>query len=356
MRYVSSPDFQHESAERIGILLVNSGTPEAATAAAVRRFLRRFLSDPRVVELPRLLWLPILYGLVLPLRPARIAGKYRRIWSEAGSPLRDLSEQLRAALAATLARQVLAPLSVELGMLYSPPSVPEALGRLRASGAQRILVVPLFPQYCGATTGAVYDQVSEELRRWRWLPELRFVAEYHDHPGYIEALRASVAEHWSREGRTGHLLMSFHGIPERYFANGDPYFCKCQKTARLLADELMLRESEWSVAFQSRFGPSAWLKPYTRAVLEGMPARGARSVTVLCPGFAVDCLETLEEIAIENRACFMRAGGERFQYVPALNARAPHAQCLGDLIVEHTHGWTHPEHGRLPSAARGASA
>lgn len=356
MRYVSSPDFQHESAERIGILLVNSGTPEAATAAAVRRFLRRFLSDPRVVELPRLVWLPILYGLVLPLRPARIAGKYRRIWSEAGSPLRDLSEQLRAALAATLARQVLAPLSVELGMLYSPPSVPEALGRLRASGAQRILVVPLFPQYCGATTGAVYDQVSEELRRWRWLPELRFVAEYHDHPGYIEALRASVAEHWSREGRTGHLLMSFHGIPERYFANGDPYFCKCQKTARLLADELMLRESEWSVAFQSRFGPSAWLKPYTRAVLEGMPARGARSVTVLCPGFAVDCLETLEEIAIENRAFFMRAGGERFQYVPALNARAPHAQCLGDLIVEHTHGWTHPEHGRLPSAARGTSA
>lgn len=356
MRYLSSPDFQHESAERIGILLVNSGTPEAATAAAVRRFLRRFLSDPRVVELPRLVWLPILYGLVLPLRPARIAGKYRRIWSEAGSPLRDLSEQLRAALAATLARQVLAPLSVELGMLYSPPSVPEALGRLRASGAQRILVVPLFPQYCGATTGAVYDQVSEELRRWRWLPELRFVAEYHDHPGYIEALRASVAEHWSREGRTGHLLMSFHGIPERYFADGDPYFCKCQKTARLVADELMLRESEWSVAFQSRFGPSAWLKPYTRAVLAGLPARGARTVTVLCPGFAVDCLETLEEIAIENRACFMRAGGERFQYVPALNARATHAQCLGDLIVEHIHGWTHPEHGRLPSAARGASA
>jgi protoporphyrin/coproporphyrin ferrochelatase len=356
MRYVSSPDFQHERAERIGILLVNSGTPEAATAPAVRRFLRRFLSDPRVVELPRLLWLPILYGLVLPLRPARIARKYRRIWSEGGSPLRDLSEQLRTALAATLARQVLAPLSVELGMLYSPPSVPEALARLRASGAQRILVVPLFPQYCGATTGAVYDQVSAELRRWRWLPELRFVAEYHDHPGYIEALRASVAEHWSRAGRTGHLLMSFHGIPERYFSEGDPYFCKCHKTARLLADELMLRESEWSVAFQSRFGPGAWLKPYTRAVLESLPARGARSVTVLCPGFAVDCLETLEEIAIENRECFVRAGGERFQYVASLNAQALHAQCLGDLIVEHTHGWTHLDHGTLPSAARGASA
>ncbi|HXZ59068.1 MAG TPA: ferrochelatase [Steroidobacteraceae bacterium] len=356
MRYVSSPDFQHDGAERIGILLVNSGTPETATAPAVRRFLRRFLSDPRVVELPRLLWLPILYGLVLPLRPARIARKYRSIWTEAGSPLRGLSEQLHAALTTTLAQRMLAPLSVELGMLYSPPSVREALGRLRASGAQRILVLPLFPQYCGATTGAVYDSVSEELRRWRWLPELRFVAEYHDHPGYIEALRASVAEHWSREGRTAHLLMSFHGIPERRFREGDPYFCKCQKTARLLADELMLRESEWSVAFQSRFGPSGWLKPATSEVLGGMPARGARSVTVVCPGFAVDCLETLEEIAIENRASFMGAGGERFQYVPALNARPAHAQCLADLIVEHTQGWTHLEREQLPSAARGASA
>ena len=357
MRYLSSPDFQHDGAERIGILLVNSGTPVAPTAGAVRRYLRRFLSDPRVVELPRALWLPILYGLVLPLRPARVARKYRRIWSdEAGSPLRDLSERLREALTATLARQVLAPLSVELGMLYSPPSVGEALGRLRAAGAQRILVVPLYPQYCGATTGAAYDSVSAELKRWRWLPELRFVAGYHDHPGYIEALRASVAEHWSRAGRTPHLLMSFHGIPERYFTAGDPYFCKCQKTARLLADELLLRESEWSVAFQSRFGPSAWLKPYTREALASMPGRGARSVTVVCPGFAVDCLETLEEIAIENRDSFMRAGGERFEYVAALNARPAHAQLLTDLIVAHTQGWTHLDHGRLPSAARGASA
>ena len=356
MRYVSSPDFQHDSAERIGILLVNSGTPEAPTAGAVRRFLRRFLSDPRVVELPRALWLPVLYGLVLPLRPRRVARKYRKIWSEAGSPLRDLSEQLRTALTGTLAQHVLAPLTVELGMLYSPPSVRAALGRLRASGAQRILVVPLFPQYCGATTGAVYDQVSAELRGWRWLPELRFIAEYHDHPGYIEALRVSVTEHWNRAGRSPHLLMSFHGIPERYFRQGDPYFCKCQKTARLLADELMLRENEWSVAFQSRFGPTGWLKPYTRAVLEGLPARGVRAVTVVCPGFAVDCLETLEEIAIENRAAFHSAGGERFDYVPALNAHASHAQCLTDLIVEHCQGWTHLEHGRAPSAARGASA
>jgi ferrochelatase len=200
----------------------------------------------------------------------------------------------------------------------------------------------------------VYDQVNEELRRWRWLPELRFVAEYHDHPGYIEALRASVAGHWQEHGRSPHLLMSFHGIPERYFHQGDPYFCKCQKTARLLADELLLRDNEWSVSFQSRFGAGDWLKPYTASVLAAMPERGVRDVTVVCPGFAVDCLETLEEIAIENRERFLRAGGHRFEYVPALNAGA--AQCLAELVVQHCQGWTHVERGRRPKAARGTSA
>jgi len=188
------------------------------------------------------------------------------------------------------------------------------------------------------------------------LPELRFIADYHEHPGYIEALRASVTEHWLAHGRTAHLLISFHGIPERYVQQGDPYFGRCQTTARLLADELLLRDGEWSVSFQSRFGPADWLKPYTRKVLSGMPARGVREVTLVCPGFAVDCLETLEEIDIENRNAFLRAGGQRYQYVPALNARASHAQCLADLIEQHCQGWTHAGHGRLPSAARGASA
>jgi ferrochelatase len=357
MRYISSPDFHRDGAERIGVLLVNSGTPKSAEPRDVRRFLAGLLGDPRVVELPRLLWLPILYGLILPFRPARVAPKYRKIWSAYGSPLLDLSERLRAELTSTLAQRMLAPLSVELGMLYGDPTIPEALSRLRESGAQRILVVPLFPQYCGSTTGAVYDQVNGELRRWRWLPELRFVAEYHDYPKYIDALRASVTQHWDAHGRTKHLLISFHGIPERYFHQGDPYFCKCQKTARLLADELMLRENEWSVSFQSRFGPSGWLKPYTSMVLEEMPARGIQDVTVVCPGFAVDCLETLEEIDIENRDRFIHAGGQRYQYVPALNARAEHARFLADLIAQHCQGWTHVELGLRPAgAARGASA
>jgi protoporphyrin/coproporphyrin ferrochelatase len=356
MRYISSPDFHRDGAERIGILLVNSGTPASPEPREVRRYLAKFLADPRVIEMPRLLWLPILYGLILTLRPARSARKYRKIWTAYGSPLLDLCERLRAELTTTLSQNMLAPLSVELGMLYSQPSVATALARLRESGAQRILVLPMFPQYCGATTGAVYDQVNAELRRWRWLPELRFVAEYHDDPGYIDALRASVTQHWESNGKSKHLLMSFHGIPERSFHRGDPYFCKCQKTARLLADELMLRDTEWSVSFQSRFGPAGWLRPYTSSVLADMPARGVREVTVVCPGFAVDCLETLEEIDIENREIFMRAGGECFQYVAALNARTEHARFLSELIARHCQGWTHVELGRRPAgAARGTS-
>ncbi|MBS0421449.1 MAG: ferrochelatase [Proteobacteria bacterium] len=358
MRYVSSPEFHRDGAERIGILLVNSGTPASPAPKDVRKFLAGLLGDPRVVELPRALWLPILHGLILPFRPHRSARKYRKIWSKEGSPLLVLSEKLRAELIGTLAQRMLAPLSIELAMMYGgDPSVPQALTRLRESGAQRILVVPLFPQYCGATTGAAYDQVNAELRRWRWLPELRYVAEYHDYPGYIDSLRASVVQHWDQHGRTQHLLMSFHGIPERYFHNGDPYFCKCQKTARLLADELLLKDSEWSVSFQSRFGRDAWLKPYTSTVLEDMPGRGTRRVTVVCPGFAIDCLETLEEIEMENRDLFMAAGGEQFQYVPALNARQEHARFLADLIARHCQGWTQVELGLRPAgAARGASA
>ncbi len=357
MRYLSSPDFRHDGTERIGVLLANSGTPDSASVRDVRRFLAAFLSDPRVVELPRALWLPILHGLILRVRPLRSARKYARIWSAEGSPLAALSRELRSRLTSTLAERVLAPFSIELGMLYSQPTIADALARLRAAGAQRILVVPLFPQYCGASTGSVYDRVGEELERWRWLPELRFIAEYHDYPRYIESLRASVEQHWQEHGRTPHLLVSFHGVPERYFHRGDPYFCKCQKTARLLADELMLKEHEWSVSFQSRVGPVKWLQPYTSDVVAQLPARGVDRLTVICPGFALDCLETLEEIDIENRQRFLAAGGREFQYVPALNARAEHARFLADLIAQHCQGWTHVELGFRPtSAARGTSA
>lgn len=355
-RYLSSPGFDHEAPERIGVLLVNSGTPDSPRVRDVRRFLRALLSDPRVVEMPRALWLPLLHGAILPLRPFRSARKYRGIWTDAGSPLLACSQQLRAALAAELAQRIIAPLSVELAMLYARPTVPEALERLREAGANRLLVVPLFPQYCGTTTGAVYDQVSAELARWRWLPELRFVFEYHDHPAYIEALRNSILDHWSLHGRTQHLVLSFHGIPAAYFRNGDPYHCKARKAARLIADELGMHEDQWTLAFQSRFGPGRWLGPDTRDVLIDLARRGTHSVTVACPGFAVDCLETLHEVDIEYRERFLAAGGARFQYVPALNARSEHARLLVELVATHCQGWTSAALGLLHlSASRSSS-
>lgn len=340
MKYRGSPSFEHAEPERIGVLLVNSGTPDSPSTRDVRRFLGRLLGDPRVVELPRALWLPLLHGIILRTRPFRSARKYRRIWGEDGSPLLHHSRKLRDAVAQQLGQRVLAPVAVEIGMLYARPGVDEGLARLRDAGARRILVLPMFPQYSGVTTGAVYDQVHAELARWRWVPELRFIAEYPDQPAYIEALRHGVSAHWAAHGRTDHLLMSFHGIPDQYFREGDPYFCKCQRTARLLADELNLAEGDWSLSFQSRYGPGKWLQPYTDDTIESLPARGVRTLTVVCPGFAADCLETLEEIAIENRERFLAAGGERFEYVPALNASPLHSKAIADLVTQHVQGWT----------------
>ncbi len=321
-----------EDTARTGVLLVNSGTPEAATAPAVRAFLARFLADPRVVELPRVLWLPLLYLVILPFRPRAVARRYQRIWRESGSPLRALTLALRDELAAAFTRANTALPAIEVGMLYSTPDVSAALARLRAQDVTRLVVLPLFPQYCGATTGAVSDHVNAELERTGYAPRLSFIGHYHDDPAYIEALRASVAEYWRVRGRTAHLLMSFHGIPERRVRQGDPYYEHCGQTATLLARGLGLTPEQWSVSFQSRFGPAGWLKPYTSTVLAALATRGEHEVTVVCPGFAADCLETLEEIAIENRAVFLAAGGQRYEYVPALNASAAHAACLAQLI------------------------
>jgi protoporphyrin/coproporphyrin ferrochelatase len=330
---------QDRAEEPIGVLLVNSGSPNSLDIADVRDFLRRLLSDRRVIETPRALWLPILHGIILGTRPRHVVRKYRKIWTPQGSPLLVHSRELQANLARELALHTLAPFHIEVAMLYSRPSVKESLARLCDAGVQKILVLPLFPQHCGATTGAVFDQVSAEMRGRRLIPELRFVSDYSTHPQYVGALAASVREQWHRQGRATHLLMSFHGIPEQYAAEGDPYCFRSHATARRLATELSLREGEWSVSFQSRFGPAEWLKPYTSDVIAGLPKRGVNEVTVVCPGFAIDCLETLEEIDVENRAIFQSAGGRAFHYVPALNARADHATLLRDLIVQHCQGW-----------------
>lgn len=318
----------------LGVLLVNTGTPDAPRPPEVRRFLRRFLGDPRVVELPRLLWLPLLHGLVLPLRARRSAANYLRIWRNDGSPLAVNSAQLRDALEMQLEQRLPQGVAVEAAFLYSQPAVEQALQKLRTAGAGSIVVLPLFPQNSGATAGAVYDQVGAALRLWRALPSLRLIGDYHSAPGYIDALANSLREHWQQHGRLQHLLMSFHGLPQRYVQQGDPYADQCAATAAKLAAALDLPASAWSLSYQSRFGRARWLGPATDRVLAALPARSIRQVTVLCPGFAVDCLETLEEIAIGGRETFLHAGGETFHYVPCLNARADHAQALAGLILD----------------------
>lgn len=316
----------------LGVLLVNTGTPDAPRAPEVRRYLRRFLSDPRVVEAPRLPWLALLNGLILPLRAPRSAAKYRSIWLDGGSPLKVYGEQLRAALETELRRRAGA-IHVASGFLYSAPFVPDALKALRAAGASRIVVLPLYPQASGSTTGAVFDQISSVTRGLRTFPNLHLVGDYHVHPAYIAALADSVREHWQQHGRSQQLLMSFHGIPLSYVHAGDGYERHCRATAEALATALDLLPAEWSVAFQSRFGPARWLEPATTRVLHELPGRGIRRLTVICPGFAVDCLETVEEIDREGRADFLAAGGESYQYVAALNARAGHAHALAEVIL-----------------------
>jgi ferrochelatase len=324
--------------EAAAALIVNTGTPQAPNAGAVWSFLRRFLSDRRVVSLPPLLWRPLLYGLVLPLRSPRSATKYREIWRPEGSPLLFHGSRLREALTRELGN-VRAAIRVQQAFLYSPPFVATSMERLRLDGIRRLIVLPLFPQSSGSTTGAVYDQVSAALHSWQGLPALRFIDAYFDSDGYIAALATSVREHWALHGRGAHLLMSFHGIPQSFVTRGDRYDHECRQTAALLAAALDLNPQQWSLSYQSRFGANRWLTPATDRTLAELPRRGERAVTVLCPGFAVDCLETLEEIALRGREIFLHAGGERFEYVNALNARTDHARALAQVVLRASGDW-----------------
>lgn len=338
-RYVNEADYFHGKSECTGVLLVNLGTPDAPDKPSLRRYLKEFLSDPRVVEIPRLLWYPILHGIILNTRPAKSAEKYKSVWTADGSPLMAISLQQQKALQREMEIRFNGPVKIELAMRYGNPSIPAGLRKLKEAGARRILVLPLYPQYCAATNATTFDKVFDELKRWRWLPELRLVNHYHDHPAYIEALADSVLQHWQHHPRGQLLIMSFHGIPKRNLLLGDPYHCECHKTARLLAAALNLRPTEYRVTFQSRFGKAEWLQPYTDKTLQTLPQEGIKHVDVICPGFAADCLETLEEIQEENREYFIHAGGEQYHYIPALNANPKHIQALADIIQQHTQGW-----------------
>lgn len=338
-RFINEQDYFHGKSECTGVLLVNLGTPDAPDAPSLRRYLKEFLSDPRVVEIPRIIWNVILYGIILNTRPAKSAAKYRSVWTENGSPLMHISLQQQKALQKAMDTRFNGPVKIELAMRYGNPSIASGLLKLKAAGARRLLILPLYPQYCAATNATSFDKVFDELKRWRWVPELRLVNHYHDHPGYIEALASSVLEHWEQHPRGQQLIMSFHGIPKRNLMLGDPYHCECYKTARLLAEALNLKAHEWRVTFQSRFGKAEWLQPYTDKTLQALPAEGIKNVDIICPGFAADCLETLEEIQQENREYFQHAGGENYHYIPALNANSKHIHALADIIQQHTQGW-----------------
>lgn len=329
-----------EEAGRIGILLVNLGTPDAPTPAALRRYLAEFLSDPRVIEAPRWLWRLVLHGFILRVRPRRSARAYQAIWTPEGSPLLLNSRQQLREIGALLQRKYGEKLVFALGMRYGNPSIAAALRDLQSARTDRLLVLPLYPQYSATTTASTLDALSAELRRWRRVPELQFIEGYHDFSPYIEAMAAQLRRHFDAHGRPQKLLLSFHGIPAEYAAKGDPYPEQCRRTAHRLAQALRLAETEWQLVFQSRFGPREWLQPYADITLQNLPRQGVKRVAVFCPGFASDCLETLEEMAVMNRELFLAAGGERFDYVPALNAQAEHIRALADLIERRLRAWS----------------
>ncbi len=341
MRFRPEPALPHGTPERTAVLLVNLGTPDAPTAAALRRYLSQFLSDPRVVGVPRLVWWPLLHGVILNTRPAKSAAKYASIWMPEGSPLAHWTAKQATLLQGYLGERGLRPpaLLVRHAMRYGNPSIASVLDELKAAHATRILVLPLYPQYAAATTASVNDEVMAWQHAQRRQPELRFVNHYHDDAGYIDALAARVRAHWMQEGRGDKLVLSFHGLPARSLALGDPYHCECHKTARLLAERLGLAKDEWLVTFQSRFGKARWLEPYTEPTLVALARQGTTRVDVMCPGFTADCLETLEEIAQEARAAFLGAGGRGFAYIPALNDQHEWIAALAALAIRHLQGW-----------------
>ena len=336
MKLVGQDNFRHGEAETVGVLLANLGTPDAPTAPALRRYLAEFLGDPRVVEAPRWLWLSLLRLWILPRRAPRSAAAYARVWTDEGSPLLVYSRAQADALREVFAREN-APVRVALGMRYGAPSLESALDELRGCG--RLAVFPLYPQRASATTGTVFAEVARVMSSWRDVPPTRFIAGYADDPRYISVLAESIAAHWRENGRAEMILFSFHGVPKAMLLAGDPYHCLCLKTARLTAEALGLRADEWMAVFQSRFGRAEWLRPYADEVLRGLPSRGVRDVQVACPAFSADCLETLEEIAMENRELFLASGGEKFGYIPALNASESHIKFLREVLEDNIGDW-----------------
>lgn len=330
----SNPDqnfHQASSSPKTAVLLVNLGTPDDPTPKAVRPYLAEFLSDPRVVEIPRFIWLCILHGIILRIRPKKSAANYQRIWTSEGSPLLVIAKKQCQAIQSELGAQA----TVKLAMRYGNPSIKSVLAECQAEGIRKLIVLPLYPQYAAPTTASVFDAIADVLKGWRWIPEIHFINQYCDHPLYIESLANSVREFIQAQGMPQKFIFSYHGMPKRFFLAGDPYYCFCQKTTRLVQEKLGLQKEDCITSFQSRFGKAEWLQPYTDATLASLPAQGIKRIAILSPAFSADCLETLEELAIENRHTFIEAGGELYDYVPALNDRPDHIYFLSEMIRKY---------------------
>lgn len=338
MSFQAEPGYKHDTVARTAIVLVNLGTPDAPTASAVRPYLKEFLSDGRVVEIPRAVWWFILNLFILPIRSSKSAAKYASIWTNDGSPLKVHTEKQAALLRGYLGTRG-HEIKVVHAMRYGNPSVAKVLDELKQSGVDRVLVLPAYPQYSATTTASIFDAVFAHYAKVRNVPELRFVKHYHDHDSYIQALAKSITDHWETEGRPDKLVMSFHGVPKRTLTLGDPYHCECHKTGRLLANRLGLTSDQYVVTFQSRFGKAEWLQPYTAPTVQKLAKEGVKKLDIVCPGFIGDCLETLEEIAMEVRADFLTAGGKEFRYIPCLNERTDWIAALADICEQHIVGW-----------------
>ena len=341
-KLISEKDFSHGTPNSVGILLVNLGTPDNTKTSSVRRYLRQFLSDPRVIEVPKVIWWFVLNLFILPFRPSKSAEAYKEIWTKEGSPLLLYSEEITKKIQKSFnERELKNDFHVELAMSYGKPSIENSLNKLRKKNVRRILLLPMYPQYSSTTTGSVFENVTKVLSKQRWIPEFRHINQYHDNKAYIETISESIKEFWKSNGTSDRLLFSFHGLPKKMLLEGDPYHCQCYKTARLVSEKLELSENDWFVSFQSRLGPTKWLEPYTDETLKSWGEKKSGVVDVICPGFSVDCLETLEEIAMENAEYYEEAGGKKLRYIPALNSQQKHISFLINLIEKNISDWIH---------------
>ena len=338
VKYIGEKDYEHGSKEKIGVLITNLGTPDAPNEKELKVYLNQFLSDPRVIELPKILWQIILKLVILQIRPSKSAEAYKQIWTDKGSPLLDIANRQLNKIQSSFSSKN-ENIVFEVGMRYGNPSIPDALLKLQKKQVRRLLVLPMYPQYCAATTGSTFDEVTNVLQKWRWIPEMRFINQYFEEKNYIEALSNSIKSFWKKTSKPQKIIFSYHGIPKRYLTNGDPYHCFCLKTTRLVKEEMGLSDDEIMTTFQSRFGREEWLKPYTSETLKELPKQGIKNIHIISPGFSSDCLETLEELEEENKEYFMESGGENYHYIPCLNDHDDHIDVFVNLIKKHTQGW-----------------